>query len=85
MRTAIFIVAGLLVLVMAVLIGRAVSGPHMMNVIAKAFIALWLAIALINMWMGVAKAGYTVAEEFPIFLVIFMIPAALAAVIIWKF
>jgi hypothetical protein len=46
MRTAIFIVAGLLVLVVAVLIGRAV---------------------------------------FPIFLVIFLIPAALAAVIIWKF
>ena len=28
------------------------------------------------MWVGVAKAGYSVAEEAPIFLVVFAVPAA---------
>ena len=46
--------------------------------------ALWLIIAGVNMWIGVAKAGYSVAEELPIFLLIFGLPAAAALVIKWK-
>jgi hypothetical protein len=37
------------------------------------------------MWVGVTRAGYTVAEEFPIFLVIFALPALAALLIRWKF
>ena len=49
------------------------------------FIPLWGAAAAINMWVGVARAGYTVAEELPIFLLIFGLPAAAALLLWWKF
>jgi hypothetical protein len=51
---------------------------------AKIFIPVWLVIALVNMWVGVTKAGYSVSQELPIFLVIFAIPAVLAAVVAWQ-
>jgi hypothetical protein len=36
------------------------------------------------MWVGVARAGYSVKDEAPIFLLIFSLPAALALVVWWK-
>jgi hypothetical protein len=36
------------------------------------------------MWVGVAKAGYSVAEELPIFLLIFALPAAVAVLVKWR-
>ena len=47
------------------LLGRLVKRP------------LWLAGAGINMWIGVNRAGYTYAQEFPIFLMVFAIPAGI--------
>lgn len=49
---------------------------------AKVFIPLWAIGAGINMWVGVSKAGYSVAEETPVFLVAFTIPVA-AALLVW--
>jgi hypothetical protein len=51
----------------------------------KIFIPIWLAAAAINMWIGVSRAGYSVVEEFPIFLLIFGFPAAAALLLRWKF
>ena len=48
------------------------------------FVVLWLAISAANMWVGVVKAGYSVSEEFPVFLLIFALPAALALLLKWK-
>jgi hypothetical protein len=50
---------------------------------ARWFIPIWLVAAGINMYIGVAKAGYTVAEEAPIFLLVFAIPAAVALLLVW--
>lgn len=50
---------------------------------ARWFIPVWLVGAAINMWVGVAKAGYSVAEEAPIFLVVFAVPAAVALLVAW--
>jgi hypothetical protein len=36
------------------------------------------------MWVGVAKAGYSVVEELPIFALIFGVPAVVAIVLKWK-
>ena len=86
MRTVIIIVIGLAVLALSVLAGRQFGGSGAsMVMVAKIFIPVWLAAALVNMWMGVSRAGYSVAEELPIFLVIFVIPAAAAAWIWWKY
>ncbi len=53
-------------------------------VAAKAFIPLWLAMALVNLWVGVTKAGYTVMQELPIFVIVVTIPAAIAAIAVWQ-
>ena len=85
MRTALIILAGFLLLGACVLAGRMVGGnPTMVNA-AKVFIVTWLIAAGVNMWVGVAMAGYSVAEELPIFLLIFALPAAAAGFVWWKF
>jgi hypothetical protein len=48
------------------------------------FVALWLGIAGANLWVGVVKAGYTVSEELPIFLLIFAVPAGVAIFLKWR-
>jgi len=84
MRSLLIIVGGLVLLGISLLVGRWIAGPPTMGIAAKVFIGVWLFIALYNMWAGIARAGYTLAEEFPIFLAIFLIPAAVAAFIAWK-
>jgi hypothetical protein len=37
---------------------------------AKIFISVWLAVAIVNLWIGVSKAGYTIREELPILLIV---------------
>jgi len=86
MRTALFLVAGLLLLAAALLLARLFSAnyPGATVVATIAYVALWLVIAGVNMWVGVAKAGYSVTEELPIFLLIFGLPTAVAIFLKWK-
>ena len=86
MRTALFLIAGLLLLGAALLLGRLFSShyPGATFVATIAYVALWLIIAGANMWVGVAKAGYSVTEELPIFLLIFGVPAAAAILLKWR-
>lgn len=51
---------------------------------AKIFIPVWLAVSLTNLWVGVNKAGYTVAQELPILAVVFAVPAVAAAIAAWQ-
>jgi hypothetical protein len=51
---------------------------------ARLFIPVWLVVAITNMWVGVTKAGYTVAQELPILAVVFIVPAILAAALAWQ-
>lgn len=85
MRTAIIIAGGIALLCLFVVAGwRLGSGPSAAAWAAKVFIAAWLAVAAINMWFGVTRAGYSVSEELPIFLIIFAIPALTAAFAWWR-
>lgn len=36
------------------------------------------------MWVGVAHAGYSLRAELPILLLVFAIPAAIAAFVFWR-
>ena len=54
-----------------------------MGMAARGFIPAWLAVALLNMWVGVAHAGYSVREELPVLLVVFAVPAVLAFALAW--
>jgi len=56
-----------------------------MPIAALIFIPIWFGAALINLWIGVSRAGYSVAEELPIFLAVFAIPAVVALFVWWKF
>ena len=87
MRTMMIILGGFVLLGLSVLAGRLIgaAGTQSMVTVAKVFIPIWLVAALLNMWMGVTSAGYSVAEEFPIFLLIFALPAIGALFIWWKF
>jgi len=64
-----------------VLIGRSLGNG---SKAALYFLPVWLAAAALNLWFGVAKAGYSVRDEAPIFLLIFAIPSALALLLWWK-
>jgi len=79
-RTALFLVAGLLLLGAALLLGKLFSSqyPGATFVATVAYVALWFIVAGANMWVGVARAGYSVTEELPIFLLIFGVPGGCA-------
>ena len=87
MRTGLFLLAGLLLLATALLLGKLFSTnyPGATFAATVAYVALWFIIAGVNMWIGVSRAGYSVTEELPIFLLIFGLPAAAAIVLKWKF
>jgi hypothetical protein len=86
MRSVIIILGALVVFGLFALGGwRFGGGTPSVVTAAKIFVPVWLAAALINMWIGVSRAGYSVAEELPIFLAIFAIPAVVAAFVWWKF
>jgi hypothetical protein len=87
MRTGLFLLAGFLFLAASLIVGKLFSAnyPNGTTVAAVLFVALWFVIASANMWVGVAKAGYSVAEELPILALIFGVPAVAAALVKWKF
>ena len=84
MHTAIVLGGGFSLLLSCLLLGHAFgSGVPGALSAAKLFIPLWLIGAGVNMWLGVSQAGYSVAEEFPIFLATFGVPAAAAGLLWW--
>ena len=85
MHMLLVIAGGALLLGVFALFGR-LWGGDVAGVVtaAKLFVPVWLALALVNMWVGVARAGYTLAQELPILLIVFAVPAACAIVLIWQ-
>jgi hypothetical protein len=87
MHTLKVIAGGFVLLALCLLVGRSIGGAPPAVGLAKAarvFIPLWLVAAAVNMWVGVSKAGYSVAEEAPTFVVVFAVPAAVACLVLWK-
>jgi hypothetical protein len=81
MRTLIILFAGFGLL--SVFLAAAGKGPHKRGKAALFFIPLWLAAAGVNLAVGVLKAGYSVSDEFLIFLLIFA-PPAVVGWIVWR-
>jgi hypothetical protein len=84
MHTLIVIGVGFLLLLICALTGRVVSGSAGTASGILVFLPIWFFGAAINLYMGVKRAGYSVKEEAPIFLLIFAIPAAVALFAWWK-
>lgn len=84
MRTAIIIGMGFALLALCLGAGWLAGGGARLKAGALVFVALWLVAAAVNLYVGVARAGYSFMEELPIFLLIFGVPAAVALLLRWK-
>lgn len=85
MHILLVIVGGLILQGIFVLFGWLWGGSAAgMALAAKVFVPVWLLVATANLWVGVSHAGYSVREEFPILLIVFLVPAALAAIAVWR-
>jgi hypothetical protein len=82
MHTLKIILGGFFLLGVCFLAGRWIGAAT--NTAMKCFLVLWLFGTLINMWMGVSRAGYPVRDEGPVALVVFAVPAIAAILIWWK-
>jgi len=84
MRTLIIIGIGFALLGLCAGAGWFAGGGAKIKVGALVFIGLWFVAAAANMYVGVARAGYSFMEELPIFLLIFAVPSIAALLLRWK-
>jgi hypothetical protein len=82
MHTAIVIGIGFVVLGLSLSLGQALGGTTGAGRFALYFLPVWLLAAGTNMLIGIKSAGYSAADEFPVLLVVFAIPAGVA-VLAW--
>lgn len=82
MHSIMVIGGGLVLLALFALVGKRGGIPGAARA-ALWFIPVWLVAAVANLWIGVSRAGYTVAQELPFLLLVFGVPAAVALVI-WR-
>ena len=88
MHTVKVIASGLALLALCLVAGRLIGGagpPTLLARSALVFVSLWLIGAGINMWLGVSRAGYSVKEEVPYFLIVFLIQTAFALLVWWRY
>lgn len=87
MRTVLFLTSGLLLMASLLVIAKLFSEhfPSAPDLALALGLSLWLAVTVANMWIGVSKAGYSVAEELPILFLLFVAPAAAAVLVRWRF
>lgn len=84
MHMALMISGGIVLLGLFVLFGKLRGGDARALVIAaQLFIPTWLAISLVNLWVGVARAGYALRQELLILAGVFLLPAVLAFIFAW--
>lgn len=85
MHVAMVIGAGLLLLAVFSLFGWlwGHDGPGVARA-ALWFLPVWAGVSLVNLWVGVTKAGYPLRVELPILLVVFLVPALMALTLFWR-
>lgn len=79
MHTIMVLLGGMVLLALTVLLARLVERPF--RSLVPWFLAVWFVCAAVNMWIGIQSAGYSFAEELPIFLLIFGLPAVAALIV----
>lgn len=85
MHTLIIIGLGLALLAGMLMIVRTAGGsPAAVSTTLLAFVPLWLWGAGVNLAFGVLRAGYSLGDEVPVFLVVFAVPAAAALGMRWR-
>lgn len=84
MHTIVMLTAGFALLTVFLILGHRSGGNASMAHAALAFIPIWLLATAANLGIGVSRAGYTVREELPIFLLLFTAPATASIVAWWR-
>ncbi len=84
MHTIKVIAGGLMLLAIFTSVGRLPAGWRGMSAAVFVFVPVWFVCSGINMYLGVKRAGYSIADETPIFLVVFLIPGAAALFSWWR-
>ena len=82
MHTLKILLAGFVLLCVCLLVGRWLGGASKTAV--QAFLVLWLIATVGNLWFGISRAGYSGKDEAPIALIVFGVPAIVAALVWWK-
>ncbi len=80
MRTALFLLAGLLLMAAALILAKLLSPdiPAARPWLLGLAFAAWLALTAFNLWIGISHAGYSVREELPVFILLFGVPVLAA-------
>lgn len=81
---AVVLAVGLGLLAVCGFVGNVIGGNHGTSVGSLVFVPLWLVAAAINLYVGVKRAGHSIADELPMFLLVFAIPASAALVAWWQ-
>lgn len=81
-RTAIIIVVGVVATLAFLAVGAVVKKVGIQSAVTH-FLVAWAGVAVFNMGVGVFEAGYGVAEELPVLLAVFGVPAAVAGIGWW--
>lgn len=83
MHTIRIIAGGLVLLGVFIAAGRYAFGAVSAAKPALWFIPVWFVASVINLWVGVSTAGYTVMQEAPILVVVFGVPTLVAGIVWW--
>ncbi len=83
MRTGLFLLAGVLLMTATLILGKLFTPefPSARQWTVGLGVGVWFALTSFNVWVGVTKAGYTVREELPIFLLLFTLPTLYALLV----
>jgi len=87
MRTAIIIAVGFVLWTACLGVAKLLASSSTSSMITAtvAFVVIWFVAAAANMGMGVSQVRYSFREALPIFLLIFLLPSAVAIFVKWKF
>lgn len=78
------IVAGLLICAAIMLLSKLWTTDKPLTLPALGiFLAIWFVISVVNLWIGVYRAGYSPGEELTILAVVFSVPAVASLVVAW--
>ncbi|EON92478.1 hypothetical protein MARLIPOL_06994 [Marinobacter lipolyticus SM19] len=83
MHTFLVILGGFVLLALAVAVAR--TAGRTFSAALPFYLLVWFVFAALNMGVGVYHAGYSFMDELPIFILVFGLPAATAAILARKF
>jgi hypothetical protein len=84
MHTIKILVAGFLILSALLLLATAWTTTRPVTGLSVSiFLGIWAVISVLNLWIGVYRAGYSLFEELPIMALVFLVPAVVSILAAW--